>query len=89
MPNHFPGILILYSNSPDTTVSRMMQWFKTMTTNAYIRGVKNNGWRPFEGHLWQRSFHDHIIRHEKSLNILREYIVYNPARWAEDKFYGS
>ena len=27
---------------------RVMQWFKTMTTNEYIRGVKNLGWQPFD-----------------------------------------
>ncbi len=25
----------------------MIQWFKTMTTNEYIRGVKNNDWPRF------------------------------------------
>ena len=30
---------------------RVVQWFKTMTTNEYIRGVKNLGWQPFDGKL--------------------------------------
>ncbi len=38
--------------------------------------------------VWQRSFHDHIIRTESALNAVREYILDNPARWAEDEFYG-
>ena len=37
--------------------------------------------------IWQRSYHDHIIRNEKSLNKLREYVLYNPARWEDDVFY--
>jgi REP element-mobilizing transposase RayT len=34
---------------------------------------------------WQRNFYEHVIRDEKSLNAIREYIQYNPARWAEDQ----
>ncbi len=32
------------TGSPLPTV---VQWFKTMTTNEYIRGVKHHGWQPF------------------------------------------
>lgn len=39
------------------------------------------------GRVWQSSYHDHIIRDEKSLNFIREYVLNNPARWAEDTFY--
>lgn len=34
--------------------------------------------------VWQRSFHDHIIRDEADLNIRRNYILNNPSRWQED-----
>jgi REP element-mobilizing transposase RayT len=34
--------------------------------------------------LWQRNYYEHIIRTEESLNLIREYIVYNPASWAID-----
>ena len=37
--------------------------------------------------MWQGRYHDHIIRSESSLNMLRAYIQQNPARWQEDKFY--
>ncbi len=63
----------------------VVQWFKTMTTNAYIRGVKNNGWPRFNGRLWQRNYYEHIIRDEKSLDNIRNYIMNNPLNWAEDK----
>ena len=36
---------------------------------------------------WQIRYHDHIVRSERALNQLREYILVNPARWAEDVFY--
>ncbi len=46
---------------------QVIQWFKTMTTNEYIRGVKQRGWAPFPGKLWQRNYYEHIVRNEKEL----------------------
>ena len=66
-------------------LQRIVQWFKTMTTNNYIHGVKEHGWQPFKGILWQRSFYDHVIRDEASLNRIREYISTNPLRWDLDR----
>ena len=68
----------------DVSLSRMMQWFKTMTTNEYIHNVKDLGWSPFHGKLWQRSFYDRIIRDEDELNRAREYIMDNPQKWELD-----
>jgi len=62
----------------------IVQWFKTMTTNEYIRGVKELGWEPFPGKLWQRNYYEHIVRNERALNALREYIRNNPLKWALD-----
>ena len=36
---------------------------------------------------WQRSFHDHIIRDERSYLHISDYIQNNPANWKEDMFY--
>jgi putative transposase len=60
-------------------------WFKTMTTNESIRGVKAALWPSFNGRLWQRNYYEHIIRDEDSLIRIRQYIVDNPARWAFDR----
>jgi len=62
----------------------IIQWFKTMTTNEYLRGVKTSGWAPFQGQLWQRNYYEHVIRDEESLNRIRQYIHDNPARWEFD-----
>jgi len=64
---------------------RVVQWFKTMTTNEYIRRVKQNGWQPFSGKLWQRNYWEHIIRNENELNRIREYIINNPLNWHDDE----
>ena len=66
----------------------MIQWFKTMSTNEYIRNVKNNRWTPFNKKLWQRNYYEHIIRNEKSYLHISEYIRTNPLKWLEDKYYG-
>ena len=67
----------------------MVQWFKTMTTNEYIRGVKNHNWKRFNGKLWQRNYWEHIIRNDKSYNIISDYIIDNPIKWKKDKFFNS
>jgi len=64
---------------------RVIQWFKTMTTNEYIRGVKQYGWAPFPGRLWQRNYYEHIVRNENEMSRMRKYIRNNPAQWATDK----
>ena len=56
-----------------------------MTTNQYIRGVKEDGWLPFPGRLWQRNYYEHIIRDEDELNYYRAYIADNPAHWQTDE----
>jgi len=67
------------------TVGDIVNWFKTMTTNQYIHGVKQNGWPAFPGKLWQRNYYEHIIRDEDELNHFRRYIADNPANWQTDE----
>ena len=66
------------------TLGNIMDWFKTMTTNEYIRGVKQHGWKPFYKKVFQRNYYEHIVRNERELNAIREYIQNNPANWAMD-----
>jgi len=35
--------------------------------------------------IWQRNYYEHVVREESELQRVREYIVNNPARWAEDE----
>lgn len=55
-----------------------------MTTNEYIRGVKQLGWEQFKGKLWQRNYWDDIIRDNESLYRIAHNIKQNPTRWEED-----
>jgi hypothetical protein len=60
------------------------QWYKTMTTNEYIRGVNTMGWPRFPGRFWQRNYYEHTLRNDTSLSAIRQYIANNPAQWADD-----
>lgn len=35
--------------------------------------------------VWQRNYYEHIIRNEKELNKIREYIINNPLTWQLDR----
>jgi len=69
------------------TIGDMMDAFKSITTVEYIRGVKTLNWQRFNGKLWQRDYYEHIIRNEQSYETISNYIINNPAKWNEDKFY--
>ena len=68
------------------TIGDTMDWFKTMTTNEYIRGVKNYNWKRFDEKLWQRNYWEHIIRNDAEYKRIANYINENPAKWVDDKF---
>ncbi len=67
------------------TLGDVIDWFKTMSTNAYIRGVRQWDWPPFPGRLWQRNYYERILRNESELGIARKYILENPLKWDEDR----
>ncbi len=75
------------SSTEGTSLATVIQWFKTMTTNEYIRGVKQLGWEPFDRKLWQRNYYEHIIRNERSYDNIANYILSNPQRWENDRFF--
>ena len=69
----------------NASIFDMMDWFKTMTTNEYIRGVKNKNWPRFEKRVWQLRYWDHIIRNKNDYIRISNYIINNPANWDNDK----
>ncbi len=87
MPNHLHLIVFITERHAGRSLQDAIRFFKTMTTNEYMKGVKNNIFSPFNKKLWQKSFYDHIIRDEKDYKRIYEYIENNPSRWKEDKLY--
>ena len=61
--------------APTPTLSRIVQQFKGAVTKEIHQSV------------WQKSFHDRIIRNEKEYSKIYEYIDNNPLKWEEDCFY--
>ncbi len=92
MPNHIHFILQIdretESDSNNNIIS-VIQWFKIVTTNNYIKNVKQGLWEPFDKKLWQTSFYEHIIRDEKSYIGIAEYIENNPYNWHKDSLFIS
>jgi REP element-mobilizing transposase RayT len=76
----------MHNKKYGATIGDVMDWFKTMTTNEYIRGVKNNNWERFDGKLWQRNYYDRIIRDWEEDVRISTYILENPEKWNDDKF---
>lgn len=69
---------------PLPALGEVVRWFKTMSTNDYIRGVRDFNFPRFDCTLWQRNYYEHIIRNDTSLERIRAYIEANPSRWSED-----
>ena len=67
------------------SLSTVIQRFKTYAMHEYGRGVKEQGWTRYPGRLWQPRFHDHVIRTERDLTAIRQYILDNPLQWALDR----
>ncbi|MCA9518680.1 MAG: hypothetical protein KC635_27275 [Myxococcales bacterium] len=97
MPNHVHAIMRLDVSlgldddalrGPEearrATLGEIVGAWKSLTTLAYGKGVREAGWPPFRGRLWQRSYFDHVIRDEASFAAIRAYIQTNPARWGRD-----
>lgn len=63
------------------SVSRIIQQYKRIC-NIHIKTAL-----PDANFNWQPRFHDHIIRNDRSFNDISNYIVDNPAKWKEDRFF--
>ena len=84
MPNHVHGVLFRLDLGCALALPDVMHRFKSLTTRRYIEGVRRCGWPPFRGRLWQRGYHDHVVRDPDDLDRIRKYIEDNPAQWAID-----
>lgn len=94
MPNHLHGIIRILepmvfpqatdSSGKNVALGHMLGAFKSEATNAYIRGVNEQGWPPFNKKLLQRNYWEHIIRDEEEYLRICRYMANNPANWAAD-----
>jgi putative transposase len=64
------------------TLGQVVAYFKYQSTKSVNQARSTPG-----GRFWQRSYYDHIIRDEASLDRLRNYVVENPLRWELDQLH--
>ena len=83
MPNHVHGILLFPETGeklPD--LGDVMNWYKAMVTKA-IRRMTGD----ISAGMWQRRYHDRVVRNEHEHAAIRTYIERNPGKWEEDEYY--
>jgi putative transposase len=62
------------------SISAIVGQFKSVVTKR-INQLRNSSEPP----IWQRNYYERIIRNEKALDAIRQYIIYNPQMWASDE----
>ncbi|MDX1900966.1 MAG: transposase [Gammaproteobacteria bacterium] len=96
MPNHLHGIVFIESarcqnkngqssvlrTINNTSIGSLVAGFKSSVTKKIkaIQGVSITS-------VWQRNYHEHIIRNEKSLDKIREYVIHNPETIAATRIF--
>jgi putative transposase len=94
MPNHVHGIVIIMDDPVGATSRRpptgagkprpylgnVVAYFKYQSAKR-INEISNTP----GAHVWQRGYYDHIIRDNRSMERIRDYIRENPQRWSSDK----
>jgi REP element-mobilizing transposase RayT len=79
MPNHIHMIVIIRSETGDRGRSPLQY---------VVRNLKSYITKQIGFSIWQKSFHDHIIRNDHEYNRIVEYIENNPQNWEQDYFFG-
>jgi REP element-mobilizing transposase RayT len=85
MPDHLHA-LVHVNAIPEldstTTIGEMIRSFKATTTARWSKGVRLETWPTYDTKLWHRNFNDRIVRVDRAIDPIRDYILANPARWS-------
>jgi REP element-mobilizing transposase RayT len=68
--------------SPSKTIGSVIRGFKTGVTKWFRSNTEIDT-------IWQRNYYEHIIRNEQSYQTISHYIINNPSKWNDDKFFKS
>jgi REP element-mobilizing transposase RayT len=100
MPNHMHGILVFqpvdeavdlsnpklqWANKP--TLGQAIGAYCSIVSTQCLQYFKQNKAGEFLEKIWQRGFHEHIIRDMAAFDRISNYIINNPANWKNDKFF--
>jgi len=82
MPNHIHMIISLNNESEEC---KLHPWHDMIP--QYISSFKTLVTKEIGFSIFQRDYHDHIIRNEKEYEKISDYIDTNPSNWVADRFY--
>ena len=96
MPNHIHAIIVIHN--VETHCNASLQYhnvFGPQKNNlaSIVRGFKSAATKRINSAFgqnyfsWQPRFYDHVIRNEKSLQNIRQYIASNVGKWLMDEMY--
>ena len=97
MPNHIHLIVQIVGDDGNRPAGQRADWENPRadchpplrrSVSNMVQGLKGAVTRQIGFSLWQRSFHDHIIRNEQDYMRIVEYIENNPLNWEKDCFFG-
>lgn len=91
MPNHVHGIIILPGTAELTPDSALQRGPAAGSLGRVVGGFKSAVSREVAARnltlvspLWQRSYHERIVRNDRELDTIRKYIHDNPSRWEQE-----
>ena len=99
MPDHFHAIVWLPEPPPEVrarasspglyrpprSLGSLVGGWKSRVSGVIKQNRINRGWSPVR--VWQRNYYDHIIRDDRELELIRQYIDANPAHWMADNHF--
>ena len=80
MPNHIHLLLAIHCAEDGHAI-------RTPTISTIVNQMKGAVTKKIGFSLWQKLFHDHIVRNEEEYLKIWQYIEYNPMNWERDCFY--
>ena len=88
MPNHVHLLLhVCRENGTSRAPSPTSPTRANQTLPHAISTLKRFVNRDAGYNVWQRSFHDHVVRGEQNYREIWQYIDENPLKWREDSFF--
>ena len=76
------GAIERFGKPVSGSLPTIIRSFKSATTKAFHEIFGH-----LEERLWQQSYYEHVIRNERDLQAVYEYIVTNPMNWEKDEEY--
>ena len=91
--NRLPGFDYSSANVYFITIcthqKQCIMWSHAPTVSRVVAQMKGAAVKAAGTPLWQKGFHDHIVRTESDLQGIWAYIDGNPYAWEQDCFYLS